>query len=117
MLLRQKSHTCGSSVMRATVTRTLHACELYKLQIDEKEASSRLTSEHPRVQALRRQVAETEAILNKQDARRSQTTRKLNPVYQETQRDLLVAEALQAAEAAEAKSLDHADNARVNTSR
>lgn len=80
--------------------------ELYKLQIDEKEASSRLTADHPRVQALRRQVAETEAILDKQDPRRSQTTRKLNPVYQETQRDLLVAEALQASEQAEAKSLE-----------
>jgi len=80
--------------------------ELYKLQIEENDASARHTDEHPRVKALRRQVAETQAILDKQEDRRVQTTRKLNPVYQETQRDLLVEEALLASQQAEASSLD-----------
>lgn len=80
--------------------------ELYKLQIDEKSAAARHTDDHPGLIAMRRQVEEMKGILAEQESRRSQTTKKLNPLYQDTRRELLLAEATLAAEEAEAKSLD-----------
>jgi uncharacterized protein involved in exopolysaccharide biosynthesis len=79
--------------------------ELYKLQILEKEASSRFTSLHPTVIALRRQVADTQKILDEQQNSRSQTTRKLSVVHQSVQTELMAAQALAAAQRAEAESL------------
>ncbi len=80
--------------------------ELYKLQMQENSEASRHTDDHPGLQAVRRQVTEMKSILSEQEARRSQTTKKLNPVYQDAQRDLLLTEASLAAEEAEAKSLE-----------
>ncbi|HEY4312730.1 MAG TPA: hypothetical protein VGN12_24990 [Pirellulales bacterium] len=80
--------------------------ELYKLQIEENSAASRHTDDHPGLQAIRRQVTEMKSILAEQEARRSQSTKKLNPVYQDGQKDLLISEAQLAGEEAEAKSLD-----------
>jgi uncharacterized protein involved in exopolysaccharide biosynthesis len=80
--------------------------ELYKLQILEKEASSHNTSEHPRVIALRRQVAETQRILDQQEPSRNHTTRKLSLVHQAAQTELMTAQALAAAQKAEGKSLE-----------
>jgi uncharacterized protein involved in exopolysaccharide biosynthesis len=80
--------------------------ELYKLQILEKEASSRNTSEHPRVIALRRQVAETQRILDEQEPNRNHVTRKLSVVHQAAQTELMTAQALAAAQKAEGKSLE-----------
>jgi uncharacterized protein involved in exopolysaccharide biosynthesis len=79
--------------------------ELYKLQIQEKEASSRFTSLHPTVIALRRQVADTRKILDEQEGSRSQTTRRLSPVHQSVQTELVSVQALSAAQRAEAQSL------------
>ncbi|HTM54127.1 MAG TPA: GumC family protein [Pirellulales bacterium] len=79
--------------------------ELYKLQIQEKEASSRGTAEHPHVIVLRRQVAEMEKILAGQEPRHNQQTRRLSPVHQGVHNDLLSAKAEAAAYRAEAKSL------------
>ncbi|HVU88289.1 MAG TPA: GumC family protein [Pirellulales bacterium] len=80
--------------------------ELYKLQMEENSAASRHTDEHPGLKAIRRQVDEMKTILAEQEARRSQTTKKLNPVYQDAQKDLLLTEAQLASEDAEAKSLE-----------
>jgi uncharacterized protein involved in exopolysaccharide biosynthesis len=80
--------------------------ELYKLQIAEKDASSRNTEAHPKVKALRRQVKETEAILAQQEERRSQSTHKLNPTYQGLEVDLLAQQSLSASLRAEAASLE-----------
>ncbi len=80
--------------------------ELYKLQILEKEASSRSTSEHPRVIALRRQVAEMQRILDEQEPSRNHVTRKLSVVHQSAQTELMTAQAMAAAQKAEAKSLE-----------
>ena len=80
--------------------------ELYKLQIAEKEASSRNTDEHPQVKALRRQVKEMQAILAEQESKRTQSTHKLNPIYQQLETDLLTQESLAAGLRAEAASLD-----------
>ncbi|MBI2824599.1 MAG: GumC family protein [Planctomycetia bacterium] len=79
--------------------------ELYKLQMREKEATSRFTDEHPNVKALRRQVAETQKILDEQEARRTQTTKKVNLVHQSVETDLMSETALAASYKAEAKSL------------
>jgi uncharacterized protein involved in exopolysaccharide biosynthesis len=80
--------------------------ELYKVQIEEKEASSRYTAQHPRVIALRKQVEETGKIFDEQEARRSHKTRKLSVVHQGVQNELWAAKAEAAAHRAEAKSLE-----------
>ena len=79
--------------------------ELYKLQIQEKGASARYTNLHPHVIALRRQVAETEKILETQEGSRNQTTRRLSPVHQSVQTELMSAQAVAASERAKAESL------------
>lgn len=79
--------------------------QLYTLQIQEKDASARFTSLHPQVIALRRQVAETKKILDEQEAIRSTTTSRLSSVHLGAQTDLMAAEALAAAQRAEAHSL------------
>ena len=80
--------------------------ELYKLQMQENSAASRHTDDHPGLKAIRRQVDEMKSILAEQEARRSQTTKKLNPVYQDAQKDLLLTEAQLASDNAEAASLE-----------
>ena len=80
--------------------------ELYKLQILKEDASSRLTSEHPQAIVLRRQLAETQKIFDEQEARRSLTTRKLSPVHQGVHAELMSAQALDAAQKAEAQTLE-----------
>jgi polysaccharide biosynthesis protein PslE len=79
--------------------------QLYTLQIQEKDASARFTSLHPQVIALRRQVAETKKILDEQEEVRSTTTSRLSSVHLGAQTDLMAAEALAAAQRAEANSL------------
>jgi polysaccharide biosynthesis protein PslE len=80
--------------------------ELYKVQIQEKDASARLTDAHPQVIALRKQVAETQKILDEQESRRSQTTQRLNPVHQSVHTNLMTAQAQHAANKAEAEALE-----------
>ncbi len=92
--------------------------ELYKLQIQEKDASSRFTNLHPTVIALRRQVEDTKKILDEQEGSRSQTTKKINPVHQSIQTELAAAQALAAAQRAEAASLEkqyHGIQAKIKT--
>jgi uncharacterized protein involved in exopolysaccharide biosynthesis len=79
--------------------------ELYKVQIQEKEASARYTALHPHVIALRRQVEETRKILASEEAQRNHPTRKLSVVHQAVQTDLATAQASIAAQKAEADSL------------
>ena len=81
--------------------------ELYKLQIAERDASSRNTDENPKVKELRRQVKEMQEILAEQDECRSQSTRKTNPTYQELQVELLSQQSLAASFKAEATALDN----------
>jgi uncharacterized protein involved in exopolysaccharide biosynthesis len=79
--------------------------ELYKVQIQEKEASSRYTALHPHVIALRRQVEETRKILASEEARHSQSTRRLSTVHQAVQTELATASAAAAAHKAVAETL------------
>ncbi len=79
--------------------------ELYLVQIQEKEASSRYTALHPTVIALRRQVEETRKILGDEVASRNHATRKLSPVHQTVQTELATVQALAAAHKAESESL------------
>ncbi|REK18892.1 MAG: hypothetical protein DWQ37_03550 [Planctomycetota bacterium] len=79
--------------------------ELYRLQIQEKEASSRYTPLHPRVIALRRQVDETRKILASEEARSSHATHRISPVRQSVETDLAATQALAASHKAEADSL------------
>ena len=79
--------------------------ELYRLQIQEKELSSRFTSLHPHVIAIRRQVSETQKILDEQEPSRSQTTRRPSIVHQHVQTELATANATAASQRALANSL------------
>lgn len=79
--------------------------ELYKVQIQEKEASSRYTALHPRVIALRRQVEETRKILSSEEGRINHKSHRLSPVHQSVQTDLAKARATAAAHKAESASL------------
>ncbi len=79
--------------------------ELYLVQIQEKEASSRFTALHPKVIALRRQVDETRRILGDEEASRNHSTRRLSPVHQSVQTELATTRALAAAYKAESASL------------
>ncbi|MGE0695492.1 MAG: GumC family protein [Pirellulales bacterium] len=80
--------------------------ELYRLQIEEKDISSRFTSLHPSVIAIRRQVAETQKIFDEQQDSRSQTTRRPSVVHQHVQTELSTATALAASQRAAAASLE-----------
>ena len=80
--------------------------ELYRLQILENEASSRLTPEHPTVIALRQQLAEAQKIYDQQPAETDSVTHRVNLVQQNAHTELVTAEALAASYLAEAKSLD-----------
>jgi uncharacterized protein involved in exopolysaccharide biosynthesis len=79
--------------------------EFYKVQIEEKEASSRYTALHPKVIALRRQVEETRKILSTEESRANHQTRRLSPVHQSVQTELASAQGVAAAHKAEAGSL------------
>ena len=79
--------------------------ELYKVQILEKEASSRYTDLHPNVIALRHQVEETRKILASEEANRNHPTHKLSVVRQAVQIDLAATKASVAAQKAEAAVL------------
>ncbi len=81
--------------------------ELYKVQILEKEASSRYTALHPHVIALRRQVDETRKILASEESLHTSSTRRLSVVHQAVQTDLASTQATAAADQAEADSLTH----------
>ncbi len=72
--------------------------ELYLVQIQEQEASSRFT-------ALRRQVEETRKILAQEEASRPQSTKRLSPVHQAVQTELATTQAIAAAAKAESDSL------------
>ena len=79
--------------------------ELYKVQILEKDASSRFTALHPHVIALRRQVEETRKILSSEEGSRNHPTKKLSVVHQTVQTELATGQANAAAQKAEAESL------------
>ena len=79
--------------------------ELYKVQIQEKELSSRYTALHPQVIAMRRQLEETRRIYAEEQARSSHSTKRLSPVHQSIQTELASALGLAAGQKAESDSL------------
>jgi uncharacterized protein involved in exopolysaccharide biosynthesis len=78
--------------------------ELYKVQIQEKEASSRYTALHPTVIALRRQVEDTRNILSSEESRATHKTQRVSPVHQAVQQELAAAKALAAANKADGRA-------------
>jgi uncharacterized protein involved in exopolysaccharide biosynthesis len=100
-----EEHTAEETAGLPNVAADMMRNELYRVQIQEKSASSRYTSIHPHVIALRRQVAETEKILDQQEGSRSQVTRRRSPVHQAVQTELLATQATAASERARADLL------------
>jgi uncharacterized protein involved in exopolysaccharide biosynthesis len=79
--------------------------ELYKVQIQESELSSRYTALHPQVIAMRRQLEETRRIYAQEQVRSSHSTKRLSPVHQSIQTELASALAMAAGQKAESDSL------------
>jgi uncharacterized protein involved in exopolysaccharide biosynthesis len=79
--------------------------ELYKVQIQESELSSRYTALHPQVIAMRRQLEETRRIYAEEQGRSSHNTKRLSPVHQSIQTELASAGAIAAGQKAESDSL------------
>lgn len=74
----------GADLMRA---------RLYDLQLKEQELLSRFTENNNQVQEVRRQIAEAQALLDKEERTRIQTTRGLNEAHKQVKLSLVTEEA------------------------
>jgi uncharacterized protein involved in exopolysaccharide biosynthesis len=68
--------------------------QLYALQVKEKEAASRYTDSHPRLQQIRQQIAEAREVLADEEKTRTQVTTEPDKLYQQTEFELLAEEPL-----------------------
>jgi len=74
----------GADLMRA---------RLYDLQLKEQELLSRFTENSEQVQEVRRQIAEAQGLLDKEERTRTQTTRGLNEAHKQVKLALVTEEA------------------------
>ena len=74
----------GADLMRA---------RLYDLQLKEQELLSRFTENSKQVQEVRRQIAEAQALLDKEERTRTQTTKGLNEAHKQVKLALVAEEA------------------------
>jgi uncharacterized protein involved in exopolysaccharide biosynthesis len=79
--------------------------QLYELEIRERELLSKFTADHPAVAALREQVREAKAILDRQPSQRTETKNALNPTRQPLEVALLNEQANLASSRAKAEKL------------
>jgi uncharacterized protein involved in exopolysaccharide biosynthesis/Mrp family chromosome partitioning ATPase len=63
---------------------------LYDLQLREQDLLSRYKPESPKVMEVRRQIAEAQAVLNREEATRTQTTSGLNAAHEKIELDLMI---------------------------
>ena len=78
---------------------------LYELQLKEQELSSKYDTRSRQVQEIRRQLAQAEALLNKEEPARTQVTKGLNAAHQQVKLDLLTEQATLAFHQAEVEVL------------
>ena len=71
--------------------------QLYDLQIHKEEAAAKYTEAHPALQAVDEQVRASRALASKEEATRTHTATRQNPLYQDTERALLQEQTLLAA--------------------
>jgi len=79
--------------------------QLYALQVREKEASAIYTDAHPRLRAIREELAEAEAIALREDPLRTHTIRRPDSNYEAARLALLAEEPTLAALTAKSRSL------------
>jgi len=80
--------------------------QLYALRVAEDRMEARYEDAHPKLNEIRRQVAEAEALVKKEQPLRTRTTTGLNPVYQQGEMTLLNKAPELSALQAEAESLN-----------
>ncbi|MEL6110024.1 MAG: hypothetical protein AAFU85_28770, partial [Planctomycetota bacterium] len=68
---------------------------LFELEVLEREYTSKYKNDHPRLDALRRQLDEARRIVDKQETGRAEVTSGMNPVYVQLEQELLLETALQ----------------------
>jgi uncharacterized protein involved in exopolysaccharide biosynthesis/Mrp family chromosome partitioning ATPase len=68
--------------------------KLYELQIKEQDLLSRYREDSIPVTEIRRQIAEAQALLDREKRERTQVTKGLNEAHQQVKKDLLAEEAL-----------------------
>ena len=66
--------------------------QLYALHVKEKEAASKYTGEHPKLQQIRDQIEQAKALLAREERTRTQVTKEPDRLYQQTQMELLAEE-------------------------
>ena len=70
---------------------------LYALEVKEKELSSTLNSDHPRLRAIREQIAESRKIVGEKSTRDADTTEMINPPRQQLESLSVLSERAQVA--------------------
>ncbi len=71
--------------------------QLYSLQMKEQDLATKFTDDHPQLQQVRRQIAEAQAVLDKQDPARTQTKKGVSKPHEEVKLQLLKQEPVLAA--------------------
>ncbi len=66
--------------------------QFYALQVREKEAASRYTPDHPKLQQIREQMDRAKEVLADEERTRTQVTKEPGRLYQQTQLELLAEE-------------------------
>jgi len=82
--------------------------KLYELQLKAQDIESKYNENSEPVRNIRQQVAEMEALLAREDPRRTQVTKGLNGAHEQVKRDLLTEEASVSSLSARANSLREA---------
>jgi capsular exopolysaccharide synthesis family protein len=78
---------------------------LYQLQLREQDLASKYTDESRQLQEVRRQIAEAQAMLSKEEPSRTQVTQGLNVAHQQVKLALLTEEATLAFHQAEVEAI------------
>jgi polysaccharide biosynthesis protein PslE len=66
--------------------------QLYALHVKEKEAASKFTPEHPKLQQIREQIEQSKEILAREERTRTQVTKEPDRLQHQTQMELLAEE-------------------------
>lgn len=98
----QRERTKGISVGATDAMRD----RLYALEIQEKELSSKYFDNHPELLKVREQLTSARDIMDDQPVDREQSTMAVNPVHQQLENEILLAEAALASLESKRASLD-----------
>jgi len=93
-LIQTPGRIASMMVDKANYAADLQSQQLYTLQLTELEYKIKYAPNHPKLVALREQLAQAEAKLDSQDTRRPEKTDDINPIHRELSMDLAKADAV-----------------------